>query len=172
MLSQEQLKQLISENHSLQVQLEESNLILIEREEELELMKESASRVGELKSLLETRLDELHSMQNHIGEKEQEAEGAVERELELQQELTEAARLQQQYDELAREYTYLETRFNDIQEEVKALKSRNMLLQQIAVRIGELESHLANTVMERDELAARVGVLERSAGRGDLETGR
>ena len=41
--------------------------------------------------------------------------GAEERELELQQELTEAARLQQKYNDLVQQYAYLDSQFTDIQ---------------------------------------------------------
>lgn len=156
MLTQDQLKQLISANQSLQVQLEEANMILSEREEQLLILRENAARNNELQSIADARLDELYSMQNLIGKKDQEAAGAEERELELQQELTEAARLQQQYNALAEQYDYLQARFDDLEDALASLKHKHLLLQQIAAKIGELESHLANTVMERDELAARL----------------
>ena len=79
MLSQDQLKEIIAENDSLQVQLEEVNTILSIREEELFILKEKASMAVELQSRLDIQLEELHSMQNQIGQKEQQAEGAEER---------------------------------------------------------------------------------------------
>ena len=172
MLSQDQLKEIIAENDSLQVQLEEVNTILSIREEELFILKEKASMAVELQSRLDIQLEELHSMQNQIGQKEQQAEGAEERELELQQELTEAARLQQQYNDLTQQYTYQQAQFIDIQEQLSALKQRNLLLQQIAGKMGEVESHLANTVMERDGLLARIAVLEEIALKQDVGTGK
>ena len=169
MLSPDQLKQLIEENDSLQVQLEEVNNVLFEREQELALLKENAARAVELQSRLDTQLDELHSMQDHIGKKEQQAEGAEERELELQQELTGALRLRHSYNELLQQHTYLHTQLSDILEELSVLKGRNSQLQQIARKIGELESHLANTVMERDELKVRMAVLENTGLKQDIQ---
>ena len=160
MLSPEQLNRLITENESLQVQIQELNDILSEREQELEILKENAAAVAELRSMLDVQLDELQTMQNHIGEKQQQAEGAVERELELEQELTAAARLQQLYNDLVQQYAYSQSQLTDIQAQLEELESRNLLLQQIAGKIGEVESHLANTVIERDELKARITMLE------------
>ena len=168
MLSPDQLKQLIEENNSLQVQLEEVNTVLLIREQELAILKENAAKASELQSRLDAQLDELHCMQDHIGKKEQQAEGAEERELELQQELTEALRLQHTYNDLLQQHTYLYTQLSDIQEELSALKSRNLQLQQIADKTGELESHLANTVMERDDLKARIAVLENICHKQDI----
>ena len=160
MLSQQQLDQLITENDSLKAQVDELNDILLLREEELELLRSEAAVAVELRSKLDQQLNELQSMQNHIGEKQQQAEGATERELEMEQELTEAARLYQRYNGLIEQYNHTEAQLFDIQEQLANLDKKNQLLQQIADRIGEIESHLANTVMERDELKARIAVLE------------
>jgi chromosome segregation ATPase len=152
MLSGEHVKQLVQENEYLQAQLEDINMVLTEREEELQLLKQNAIETAELRSRLDLQLEELHSMQNHLGEKEQQAEGAEEREFELQQELTEAAKLQQQYNEQVMHYTYIQTQLNDLLLRVEELNSRNLELQNIANKLGEVESELANTVIERDEL--------------------
>ena len=160
MLSQEQLYQLIAENESLQVQLKELNEILSEREEELEIWKKNAAEAAELRSMLDVQLDEFQTMQNQIGEKQQQVEGAVERELELEQELTEAAKLQQLYNNLLQEYSYAQAQLNEIQAQLLEENRRNRSLQEIAGKIGEVESRLANTVIERDVLKARIVLLE------------
>ena len=152
MLSGEHVKQLVQENEYLQAQLEDINMVLAEREEELQLLKQNAAEATELRSRLDLQLEELHSMQNHLGKKEQQAEGAEEREFELQQELTAAAKLQQQYNELVTHYTYIQTQLIDLLLRVEELNGRNLELQNIANKLGEVESQLANTVIERDEL--------------------
>lgn len=160
MLSPEQIQQLIVENESLQAQLQEVNYILEIKEEELAEFKKIASAATEMRSLLDTRLDELQLMQNRIGKQQQQAEGAIDRELELQQELTQAIQLQHQYNDLFQQYTYVNTQLTDIQEELAAVKKKNKMLQQIAVQVGELESTLENLTLERDELKNRIYVLE------------
>jgi hypothetical protein len=160
MLSEDQLYRLITENESLQLQVKELTEILSEREEELELLKKNADDVASLRSMLDGQLDELHSMQNEIGQKQQQVEGAAERELELEQELTEAAKLQQLFNDLLQEYAYSQAQLNDIQEQLLELNKRNRILQQIAGKVGEVESQLANTLLEKDELRARVALLE------------
>ena len=160
MLSEEQIKKLVSVNESLQAQMEDLNTVLNEREKELDILKKSIAEATILRSKLDVQLDEIQSIQNRLSEKQQQAKGAEEREIELQQELTEAARLQNQCNDLAKQYAYLHTQFTDIQSQLTEVNKRNLQLQQIAGRIGELESRLENTERERDDLKTRVTALE------------
>jgi DNA repair exonuclease SbcCD ATPase subunit len=161
MLSAEQIQQLITENESLQVQVNDLNYILAEREQEIAELKQNYATDAELRSMIDMQLDELHLMQNRIGKQQQQAAGAEEREFELQQELTQAAKLQQQYGELFQQYTYISTQLDDVQQELIKVKKRNGMLQQIAVKIGEVESTLEILTQERDELKGKVIQLER-----------
>ena len=160
MLSADQIQQLIKENKGLQQELQEVNYILEIKEQEIAELKKIAATTTEMRSLLDTRLDELEMMQNHIGNQQQRAEGAEDRELELQQELTAAIQLQHQYNDLFQQYTYVNTQLTDVQEELAAVKKKNKMLQQIAVQVGELESTLENLTLERDELKNKVYTLE------------
>jgi len=162
MLSAAQIEQVIAENERLQVQLEELNYILLLREQEIAELKARALDGAELRSTLDMQLEELQLMQNRIGKHQQKAAGAEEREFELQQELTHAVKLEQQYADLFQQYTYVNTQLEDVQTELAKVKKRNAMLQQIAVRIGEMESNMENVTMERDELKARLAELERS----------
>ena len=164
MLSSEQVQQIMTENERLQVELEAVNYILAQREQEIALLRANTTEDAALRSMLDMQLEELQLMQNRIGKHQRLAAGAEEREFELQQELTQAAKLQQQYNELFQQYTYINTQLDDVQQELAKLKKRNNMLQQIAVKIGEMESNLENITMERDELKARIAVLEKLAG--------
>lgn len=155
-LSSDHIQQLMQENEYLQVQLEDVNMVLAEREEELQLYKKNAAEASELKSRLDAQLEDLHSLQDKIGDQEQQAMGAEEREFELQQELTAAAKLQNQYNEMVTHYTYIQTQLTDVQQRLEELNTRNSALQKIASKIGELESQLANTVIERDDLITQL----------------
>ena len=161
MLSQEQIQQLIIENERLQVELQDLNYILEQREQEITELKAGTASDAELRSLLDIQYDELQLMQNRIGKHQQKAAGAEEREFELQQELTQAIKLEHQYSDLFTQYTYINTQLEDIQAELAKVKKRNNMLQQIAVKIGELESNMEIITQERDELKARLAELER-----------
>jgi chromosome segregation ATPase len=161
MLTADQIQQLITENENLQVQVNDLNYILSEREEEIAELKKSASATAELRSMLDTQLDDMQLMQNHIGKQQRQALGAEERELELQLELTQAIKLQHQYNDLVQQYTYVSTQLADVQEELATVKKRSSMLQKIVVQIGELESTVENLTLERDALKDRLLLLEK-----------
>ena len=71
MLSADQIQQLIKENKGLQQELQEVNYILEIKEQEIAELKKIAATTTEMRSLLDTRLDELEMMQNHIGKQQQ-----------------------------------------------------------------------------------------------------
>ncbi len=160
MLSEDQVKKIISINDSLQLQLNDANAMLAAREQEIDFLHGELAESTALRSKLDDHLEEIESIQNRLGEKQQAARGAEEREFVLHQELTEMARLNKDYNELIQDYAYLSSRFKDIQAQLTSLEERNFQLQQVANRIGELESRLENTVLERDDLKIRVTALE------------
>ena len=160
MFSEEQVKQLVSMNDSLQVQIADINMVLSEREKELEILRAELFEATTLRSKLEGQSAEIESIQGKLGIKQQQAEGAEERALELKQELGEAKRLQVKYDDLAQQYAYLQTRYEDIKLQLAEVTERNFQLQQVAGRIGELESRLENMAIERDDLKERIKTME------------
>jgi len=160
MLSEEQVKKIISANESLQVQLADANAVLAAREKEIEFLSAELAESTALRSKLDGQLDQIESIQNELETKVQAARGAEERELELQQELTELARLNKKHSELIQEYAYLSSQLNDVQQQLTALKQLNFELEQKAGRIGELESRLEIVLLERNDLKARVATLE------------
>ena len=70
------------------------------------------------------------------------------------------ARLNKKYNDLIQDYAYLQSQFTDIQAQLATLNERNFQLQQITGRIGELESMLENTKLERDDLKTRLADME------------
>lgn len=161
MLTPEQVQQIIADNNSLQAEVNELNEILAIKEEEIIELRKIASETTALRSMVDIHLEELQFMQNRIGKHQQKAAGAEERELELHQELTGAARVQQQYTELFQQYTYTSAQLEDIQQELTKVKKRNNMLQQIAVKIGEMESSMEMLTDERDHLKNKVALLEK-----------
>ena len=160
MLTEDQIKKIISLNDSLQVQLEDTNTMLAAREKEIEYLNRELAEATALRSRLDGQQSEIESIQNKLGIKQQQALGAEEREIELQEELTEMARLNKSYNELIQDYAYLQSQFKDIQAQLATLNERNFQLQQITGRIGELESTLETTKLERDDLKTRLTTLE------------
>ena len=93
MLTDEQIKKIISENDYLRVQLKEVNEMLALREEEIEILVTSANDTTQLRSQLEMQLVQTESLQNNITQKKQQALGAANREQDLENELVDASKL-------------------------------------------------------------------------------
>ena len=160
MLSEEQIKKLVSAHESLMVQLADANTMLAAREHEIDFLHTELAADAALRSQLDGQLNEIESMRERLGEKQNAAKGAEEREIELQQELTGMALLNRQYNELIQDYAYLQSQFKDMQLRVLELQQRNAQLEQAAGSIGELQSKLANSLLERDILQERIDLLE------------
>lgn len=160
MLSEEQIKKLISANESLQVQLADANEMLGAREKEIAFLNAQLGTSTALRSQLDGHLAEMESIQNQLGEKQQSAKGAEEREFVLHQELTGMAQLNKEYNELVQDYAYLQSQYRDILAQLNALQQQNLKLEHVAGSTGALQSRLDSCLLERDILKERVNELK------------
>ena len=160
MLPEEEIKKLVALNKSLQIQLEDANTVLAAKDIQIEFLQNQMAEATALRSEIDEQKDEIENFHYMLYKKEQQASGAIERETGLQQELTELARLNKIYNELLQNYTYLSSRFSDAQARLTVLNERNIELEQIAGKIGELESILENAKMEKEDLINRITILE------------
>lgn len=160
MLSEEQIRKLVAANDSLQVQLADANAMLASRNSEIEFLHAELSEATALRSRLEGQQDELESIQNRLNEKQLTAKAAEQRGLELHQELSGIAELNKDYNMLLQDYAYLQSQYKDILARLTSVEERNMQLQQLAGRVGELESELENSLLESDSLKRKLVALE------------
>jgi chromosome segregation ATPase len=160
MLSEEQIKKIVSANESLQVQLADANAVLVARNEEIEFLITELNESTAMRSKLDGQLAQIESIENQLGENQKAAKGAEEREFELHQELTGMALLNKQYNELVQDYAYLQSQFKDIQAQLTYLQQQNFQLEEAVGNIGELQSRLENSLLERDVLKERINLLE------------
>lgn len=160
MLSEEQIKKIISANQSLQLQLADANAMLAAREKEINFLSTELTELTALRSKSEGQLDEIESIRNRLNEKQLAVKGAEEREFELHQELTGMAILNKQYNELIQDYAHLQSQFKDMQAQFISLQQRNIMLEQATSGIGELQSRLENSLLEGNGLKERINKLE------------
>jgi chromosome segregation ATPase len=161
MLSEGQIQILIAENEKLQAEVEELNEILAIKEEAIVELKKIAISNAEIRSKMDMQQEEIEILQNRIGQQRQKSAGAEQREFELHQELTVAAKEHHQYTDLLQQYTYVNIQLKDVQEQVATLKKRNNMLQQIAVKIGEMESMVEGLTVEKEALQYKIAGLEK-----------
>ena len=160
MLSEEQIKKIISANESLQLQLADAHAILAARQEEIDFLNNELAESTALRSKLDGQQAQIDSIQDQLGQKQQAAKGAEEREFELHQELTGMALLNKQYNELMQDYAYLQSQYKDILSQLTSLQHHNLQLEKASGSIGELQSRLENSLLERDVLKERITMLE------------
>jgi chromosome segregation ATPase len=147
-----QLTHLIAQNESLKAQLEEYLYIINMRDKEIETLRRRMAETTESMSTADNQLDELNSLQDHIHQLRQQAEGIAGREMDLEKQLGHAVSTEHQLDDMKEQYTYQQVQLSDLQTYLQELNARNVLLQQQASQIAELESSLEDAQRERDEL--------------------
>lgn len=152
MLLEEQIKKLLSLNESLQIQLQDANTVLAARDKEIDFLQSQITEATALRSKMDGLQDEIENFHYLLYKKEQQASGAIERETGLQQELGELAAINNNYNQLLQDFAYLSSKFADAQDRLTALNERNIELEKVAGRIGELESVLHNSKIEWEEL--------------------
>ena len=106
----------------------------------------------ELESVLETRLSEIQSLQNMIGDLQQKLEGAKNREQELEEQVAEGKTLVSEYRLLQQQHSHLLSETDELRNRLQELSSRNSLLQQKVNHLTELESNLESFEYEKTEI--------------------
>lgn len=154
-----QIKQLVAENTNLRARLEENEFNTTIKEWERLDMKQQIVNGTELTSRLDNQAMELELLQNYMDALSKE-EGILNRPMDLQQLSGEGVGFKHQLEDLQQQYNYLKINVADLQHQLQDLKNRNLLLQQQASQIAELESRLADAEQERDEWKALAALKE------------
>lgn len=154
-----QIKQLVAENTNLRARLEENEFNTTIKEWERLDMKQQIVNGTELTSRLDNQAMELELLQNYMDALSKE-EGILNRPMDLQQLSGAGVGFKHQLEHLQQQYNYLKINVADLQHQLQDLKNRNLLLQQQASQIAELESRLADAEQERDEWKALAALKE------------
>ncbi len=115
-------------------------------------LEEKAAAGAELKSYYDLQAQELKYVRSYVNELMQKAEGAAEREAELEKKVTLGVSTGYQLEEIKSKYSLLQVQLDDLGERLQELKTQNILQQQQVSRIAELESMLANAEEEIEQL--------------------
>ncbi len=161
MVSPDTLKKLMSENEFLQVQLQDVNEMIAIREEELGILREKAKKAVETNSQLESVYEEITYMQNLIGKHQQKAEGAVSREMSMEDEMLESMRLEKEYYNIRDQYQSASTALNDIKIQLGEASLIYKQLHDANKKIAELESKLDISSEENELLQYEIQKLKK-----------
>ncbi len=163
MLSEQQIKKLRSENELLQLQLQDVNYMISIREEELEILRAKAKNAVMLQSQLEGTFHELGQMQNIIGRKQQEAEGAARREAALEEEVIQSINIEKEFYTIRDKFQSANAALNDLNNELSEVSKVYKELAKARARISELQSLLEIGEEERELLLHELQKLKKQS---------
>jgi len=152
MLSDEEIKQLKSENESLRLQLEDINYLINSREEELDLLRDKLNQMAQLRSELDANLDHIVQMQNNLNAYERKTKGALKREASLEDELVQSVEMEKSFYEIKEKYESSKAAIRDMDIELGDAMTMYRQLSDANSRIAELESINEILTMENDNL--------------------
>lgn len=157
MLTERQIEILRSENELLQIQLDDVNMMIRIREEELELLRNRANEAAAMQSQLDSNLLEFEQMQNSIGFSQQKNEGTSQRLEEMEQELYASIKDQLRSEEKVKDFESLEANLLDTTQELQEAAAAYKQLRDMKSKLAATQSDLEIANMEitslKEELA-------------------
>ncbi|HMJ47340.1 MAG TPA: hypothetical protein VK498_08420 [Ferruginibacter sp.] len=156
MLTEKQLQQLKSENEYLQLQLEDVNSAIRQKEEELELLRETAGMAAELKSKLDSNLVEISSLQENMAYRDEHGTYSEVRMEELEKELFDSIKDQQKCNDAFKDNQQLQANLLDTTNELKEASSIYIKLQRVKASLSETQSNLEIANLEIESLKAEL----------------
>lgn len=152
MLTEEQIEILKSENELLQLQLDDVNMMIKVREEELALLRSRAVEAAAMQSELDNNLLAFEQLQNSIGFSQQKNEGASQRLEEMEEELYAAIKDQLKSDNKLRDFESLEANLLDTTQELQEAASAYKQLRETKSKLAATQSDLEIALMEINSL--------------------
>lgn len=146
-----------AENESLKNLLQEYGQLAILKANEQRDLQEQVSAAVAVKSSLEGQVEQVQMLKYYINEMMQKAEAALERETGLENQVSLSVSTSYRLEEIKTQYNYLLVQLNDLSERLQQMNSQNILQQQYASRVAELESLLANAQEEIEGLKNNSG---------------
>jgi len=143
-------KKLVAENKSQQSRLEEYTAIIRSRDSEIEMLQSMLSEANEQRSGMDNQLTELKEVKRFLGNLQQQVSMNTSYSTGNQQQAGNPVSAEQQLEAMQQAHAQLKAQLSDLQTQLADMNNRNLLLQQQASRIAELESLVANFEFERD----------------------
>lgn len=147
----DRLKLLIGENKSLQARLEEYKQITDARDTEITILQQMLTDANAMRSEVDDKLQQLKELQEYIGEIKQVEEKAGYQYAGPEGSTAFTDVSEQAMEEMKELNTWQKMQLAELKLQIQEINNRNILLEQKASRIAELESLLANAIADRDE---------------------
>ncbi len=148
MLTEKQIQILRSENELLQLQLDDVNMMIQVREEELDLLRERAREASAMQSRLDNNLNEFEQMQNSLGNVQQKNSGKELRLEEMENELYESVKEQLRYAETLKDFNSMEANLVDTNNELEEATAVYKKMAVMKIVLAEAQSNYEIAMME------------------------
>lgn len=160
MITEEQLKKLRSENDLLQLELNDVNMMIQVREEELDLLRQRARDAAAMQSLLDSNLNAFEQMQNEMGNMQQKTMGSQQRMLQIEDELYAAVKEQLVYAEQLKQFNSMEANLLDTTYELNEAATVFKKLASANGELAQMQSNLEIAHMEINSLREEINELK------------
>ena len=160
MLTEKQIAVLKSENELLHIQLEDVNMMIAVREQELDLLRERAREATAMQSKLDSNLFEFEQMQNNIGNCQQKNAGYFERLQEIEDELYESVKEQLKYAKALKEFNSMQANLHDTNAELQEATGVYKKLIQMKSSLSQTQSNLDIALIEINSLKEELAELK------------
>jgi len=137
--------------------LDEIRQKLEDAEDKLKAIEDNNNKWSELKSDYDARLNDLHSMQNHIGLLQRQLDAASNREKELEESLHSAEQIEDKFIRLQNDHIRLQSENEELRRQAIEISKREKDMETKLARLNELESKLA---LYEEEKAKMIAILK------------
>jgi chromosome segregation ATPase len=136
-------KKLLAESKSKDERLEDYLKIIDSRDNEIEMLHTMLTEANEYRSTLDSQLKELKDLQQYLAGVQQQEARSTYMVTGRQQQPVDSLSIERQFENLQLAYADLQSQLAGLQSQLLDMNNRNLLLQQQASHIAELESLLA-----------------------------
>ena len=138
-------------------ELDEVKQKLEDAENKLNAIEDNNNKWAGLKSDYDARLNDLHSLQDHIGLLQRQLDAASNREKELEESLHSAEQTEDKFIRLQNDHIRLQSENEELKRQAIEMSKREKDMEENLIRLNELESKLA---LYEEEKAKMIAILK------------
>lgn len=148
MLTEDQIKKLVSENEYLQTQIEELSAIALSYRNEIKLLQEKYEIEGELRSIIENNSEENSLLKYRLEKEKQKALNIAKRESAMELELLEGIKIETDYYNIREEQKSSMAQINEMNEQINQSLLVYKNLEDANRKISEI--HSINDILKEE----------------------
>ena len=153
---EKKIRMLVSENEFLQLQLEDVNLILKNKDEEIEMLADGLETAAYLRSKIDSNLIEIEQLKYYVDQASQKSVGLELLNEELEIDLLNQIRGRQKEQHALKEMDSVKANFEVVSEELNEAAALYKMLQSLKEKLSEANSIASLKETENQELKKEV----------------